>query len=52
MTTVTVSKLESLTHAVLQEARHSRRWSDLSPPEHTRAAAAGKLLPHQSTAGG
>ena len=35
-----------------QEARHSRRWSGLSPPEHTRAAAAGGLLSHQSTAGG
>jgi hypothetical protein len=35
-----------------QEARHSRRWSGLSAPEHTRAAAAGGLLSHQSAAGG
>jgi hypothetical protein len=39
-------------HVMSQEARHSRRWSGLSPPQHTRAAAAGGLLSHQPAAGG
>ena len=37
---------------MLQEARHSRRWSGLQPSKHARAAAAGGLLSHQPTAGG
>lgn len=35
-----------------QEARHSRRWSGLYPPEFECAAAAGGLLSHQPAAGG
>jgi hypothetical protein len=46
------SKLKSLTHVMSQKACHSRRWSGLLPPQHTRAATAGGLLSHQSAAGG